>query len=426
MNMQPSEVLKPNLGTMPEPPPSYATDGAEMPFGIEEMFFSKTDKRGVIDDFNDVFVRVSGFSGEDLCGAPHKILRHPDMPKAVFWLLWTGLQNGEAVGAYVKNRTKDGRYYWVFALAAPVADGYFSVRIKPTSEIHKQVIALYEEIRAAELTEKLTAEESAQRLLQRLRDLGYPNYGWFQSAAFGLEYEARQQALKAPPMMDVVNTKVASQMTQNLQRELAALAAEFDGAEILTANMKIFAAKLDQGRAVINEVAKNYDLMLRDIQGHLKTLLALPQSGGIWSTPEGQKASFMLCGYHLLDEVVHDYEHEKIKSGDPATPEEMHQIQSLRSGYKGHSDDAVSDCVKSALTIQRRIEFLLRMVLGLSTIRIACRVEAGSLRQSAHGLDTIVGRLDDFQDRIETRMVGIQQLATDILDRIGRPQGNVK
>lgn len=419
MNMQPLEVLKPMTGTIPVSTPSFSSSGAEMPFGIEEMFFSKTDKRGVIDDFNDVFVRVSGFSGEDLCGAPHKILRHPDMPKAVFWLLWNGLQNDKAVGAYVKNKTKDGKYYWVFALAAPVSDGYFSVRIKPTSEMHEQVIALYKEIRAAELAEKLTAEQSAQRLLARLQDMGFPNYGWFQSAAFGLEYEARQTALKAPPMLDVANTKAASKMTEDLQRELAELAGEFDGAEILTANMKIFAAKLNQGRAVINEVAKNYDLMLRDIQSHLKTLLVPPKSDGIWNMPEGQRAGFMLCGYHLLNEVVHGYEAEKAASGEAVTPEDMHQLNMLRSAYKGQSDKSVDDCVKSALTVQRRIEFLLRMVLGLSTIRIACRVEAGSLRQTAHGLDTIVGRLDEFQDRIETRMVRIQQLATDILMSIG-------
>ncbi|WP_323783302.1 PAS domain-containing protein [Thalassovita sp.] len=412
MNMQPLEIVDP----VPVTALSLSTRDAEMPFGIEEMFFSKTDKRGVINAFNSVFVRVSGFDGEDLQGAPHKILRHPDMPKAVFWLLWNGLQSGHPVGAYVKNKTKDGKYYWVFALAAPVEDGYFSVRIKPSSETYLRVVDLYKEIRAAELSEDLSAEESAQRLLLRLKQMGFPNYGWFQSTAFCTEFEARQSAMKLPQMSDVVNTKKVSLLSSDLRNELNALAREFDSAEILTANMKIFAAKLDHGRATINEIAKNYDLMLRDIQSHLRTLLAPPRAGGIWASPEEQKANFMLCGYHLLDEVVKDYTRENTQNG----AEELHQIDVLRSGYKTQSAIAVDDCVKSALVIQRRIEFLLRMVLGLSTIRIACRVEAGALSQSASGLDTIIGRLDNFHDTIEARMVRIQDLVTCILQCIGK------
>ena len=420
MNMQPVEVLNPKPGTMPVPLPSVSTVDTDMPFAIEEMFFSKTDQRGVIEDFNSVFVRISGFSGDELKGAPHKILRHPDMPKAVFWLLWNGLKNGQAVGAYVKNKTKDGRYYWVFALAAPVSDGYFSVRIKPTSDMHRQVVALYKEIREAELAEKLSAEDSAKRLLQRLQELGFPNYGWFQSAACSLEFGARQRALKAPPMTDVTNTDMASQLTQELQKELGELASEFDNAEILTANMKIFAAKLNEGRATINEIAKNYDLMLRDIKSHLKSLVMPPKAAGIWETPEEKRATFMLCGYHLLNEVVAMRDERVAREAQADASAAALQLHALRAGYKLQSDRAVDDCARSALTIQRRIEFLLRMVLGLSTIRIACRVEAGTLRQSAKGLDTIVRRLDEFQDSIEERMITIQELATSILDCIGK------
>ncbi|CUH66689.1 Aerotaxis receptor [Thalassovita gelatinovora] len=414
MNMQPLE----EFSSTSKIPLSVASANSEMPFGIDEMFFSKTDKRGVIDAFNSVFLRVSGFGAEELHGAPHKILRHHDMPQAVFWLLWNGLQNGHPVGAYVKNKTKNGKFYWVFALAAPVENGYFSVRIKPSSDLYLQVVELYKEIRTAELSENLTAEESARRLLLRLAEMGFPNYSWFQSTAFCTEFEARQNAMKLPTMPDVVNTQKVSQLTSDLQHELNALAVEFDSAEILTANMKIFAAKLDQGRATINEIAKNYDLMLRDIQYHLKTLLTPPRASGIWASPEEKKANFMLCGYHLLDEVVQGYIRENAQHG----AEELHQIDMLRSGYKAQSDSAVDDCVKSALTVRRRIDFLLRMVLGLSTIRIACRVEAGSLSKSAQGLDTIIGRLDSFHDTIEARMVKIQDLVTNILQCIGKSE----
>ena len=91
----------------------------EAPFGLGEVFFSRTDQRGVIKTGNYVFKRVSNYEWEELIGAPHKIIRHPDMPKAVFWLLWDAIAKGKPVGAYVKNRAKDGLHYWVYACVVP-------------------------------------------------------------------------------------------------------------------------------------------------------------------------------------------------------------------------------------------------------------------------------------------------------------------
>jgi aerotaxis receptor len=83
----------------------------ESPFHISELFFSKTDKRGVIKSGNNVFVRVSEFDEVDLLEKPHNIIRHPDMPRTVFKLLWDTIQGGNPIGAYVKNKSKSGAYY---------------------------------------------------------------------------------------------------------------------------------------------------------------------------------------------------------------------------------------------------------------------------------------------------------------------------
>lgn len=74
---------------------------------------SKTDEKGVITYGNDYFVEISGYTEAELIGKPHNLIRHPDMPKVVFKLLWDRIQSGQQIMALVKNLAKDGRYYWV-------------------------------------------------------------------------------------------------------------------------------------------------------------------------------------------------------------------------------------------------------------------------------------------------------------------------
>jgi PAS domain S-box-containing protein len=75
---------------------------------------SDTDTKGVITYCNDYFAEISGYSKEELIGQPHSIVRHPDMPRVLFKILWDRIQSGQNFVAAVKNLAKDGRYYWVF------------------------------------------------------------------------------------------------------------------------------------------------------------------------------------------------------------------------------------------------------------------------------------------------------------------------
>jgi len=81
----------------------------------EELIISRTDLSGVITYANDTFAKISGYETGELIGKPHKIVRHPDMPKSVFKELWETLQRGESWQGIVKNRRKDNGYYWVHA-----------------------------------------------------------------------------------------------------------------------------------------------------------------------------------------------------------------------------------------------------------------------------------------------------------------------
>jgi PAS domain S-box-containing protein len=124
--------------------------GKECPFGEEELIVSKTNLKGHITYANDVFLRLSKFSRKELIGAPHSLIRHPDMPRCVFKLLWDTIEAKQEIFAYVLNMARDGDHYWVFAHVTPTFDaqrniiGYHSNRRKPNPEQVAKVKGLYE------------------------------------------------------------------------------------------------------------------------------------------------------------------------------------------------------------------------------------------------------------------------------------------
>ena len=121
----------------------------ESMFGEDEIIVSKTDMKGRVTYANDVFCRVAEMTTEELIGEPHSIIRHPDMPRAVFKLLWDTLAAGEEIFAYVKNMSKTGKYYWVFAHVTPSVDefgevnGYHSNRRLPDRKEIEAISGIY-------------------------------------------------------------------------------------------------------------------------------------------------------------------------------------------------------------------------------------------------------------------------------------------
>jgi len=86
----------------------------EIKLDPKRYLVSETDLKGVITYGNDYFMEIAGYSKEEIIGESHNIIRHPDMPRIVFKLLWDTIQKGSNINAVVKNLAKDGRYYWVF------------------------------------------------------------------------------------------------------------------------------------------------------------------------------------------------------------------------------------------------------------------------------------------------------------------------
>lgn len=126
--------------------------GQERFFHEDEVIVSKTDPRGIITYANQVFLRVAGYREEEVLGRPHNIIRHPEMPRSVFKLLWDKLKKKEEVFAYVINQTKGGDYYWVFAHVTPSTDrrgnvvGYHSNRRVPSRRAVDTISDIYREL----------------------------------------------------------------------------------------------------------------------------------------------------------------------------------------------------------------------------------------------------------------------------------------
>ncbi|MFT5835823.1 MAG: PAS domain S-box-containing protein [Sulfurimonas sp.] len=137
----------------------------ELTFDENEIIVSKTDTKGIITYGNSLFLKLAGYTEKELLGAPHNIIRHPDMPKVVFKLLWETLNQGKEIYAYVINRAKNGDSYWVFANVTPSYDkngkviGYYSVRRKPSQKTLHIIKPLYKQLLNAEKNGGINASE---------------------------------------------------------------------------------------------------------------------------------------------------------------------------------------------------------------------------------------------------------------------------
>jgi PAS domain S-box-containing protein len=131
--------------------------GNEQFFGEDEIIVSKTNPKGHLTYCNDVFLRMAGYTEKECLGQPHSMIRHPEMPRCIFGLLWETIQDGREIFAYVMNRCKNGDHYWVNAHVTPSRNGagnivgYHSSRRVPDRQILEgTIMPLYKDLLAEE------------------------------------------------------------------------------------------------------------------------------------------------------------------------------------------------------------------------------------------------------------------------------------
>lgn len=162
----------------------------EVRYSASEELVSTTDLRGVITYANDAFCKIAGYAKDELTGKNHNLVRHPDMPAAAFADLWQKLKQGESWRGIVKNRCKDGRYYWVDAFVTPIFQqdklvGYQSVRVKPDSQALQRAEQCYPAMLVGKTPSDWRSNFGLKRLLAALLTTLVIGAGsWYFGAAF--------------------------------------------------------------------------------------------------------------------------------------------------------------------------------------------------------------------------------------------------
>ena len=167
------------MATLNRPIPS----DRELDWDKTKVILSKTDAKGAILYANEAFIDISGYDEYELIGQSHNVIRHPDMPKVIFKVLWDTIQKGENIHAIVKNMSKSGRYYWVITDFKTILNdsgeitSYFATRKSIPSEVITKFIGpLYSKLLHIEEASGVTAAEEYLKGFLEERNKTYTEY----------------------------------------------------------------------------------------------------------------------------------------------------------------------------------------------------------------------------------------------------------
>lgn len=376
------------------------TENNEAEFTFSELIYSRTCQRGLIRSGNSVFRRMTGIPWQDLIGAPHRVIRHPDMPKGFFWLFWQMLKAGEPAVGYVKNRKADGSYYWVLAAAMPCEDGYFSLRLRPSSPLFDRLRSEYAALREREHREGLTPEASAQILLGRLAEMGFASYDAFAAQALATEISSRDRQLRRP--VDRSTEALASLLSLLVETlsEQARLVSQFSDLILLPVNMRLVAARLEPQGGPISQISVNYKNASEEISRRLAEFVS--GKGNICGQmATAVRRSLILAGTSRLQaELVEFYNQtdylERVSENEERRVEGKVLARVIRdSGETAQA--SLKEAGKLASVLSEASMDLRRMILGLDTIRILARVESRKTQDSQAALTATIDRIDEVQ-----------------------------
>ncbi|NUN06579.1 MAG: PAS domain-containing protein [Bdellovibrio sp.] len=391
----------------------------ESTFGFDEFFFSTTDKRGVIRYGNDVFARVSVYPKESMLGAPHSLIRHPDMPRAVFKEFWNFLTQGKPVGAYVKNLAGNGSYYWVFAFVFPIADGYLSIRFKPSSEMFARVQGIYKEVLELE-QQGHSLEESHSYLLKRVKDAGFTDYENFMLKAVLEELKARASQVQDSVISSEVKeattianvTKSATRKlsevfeklrgfqnaNESLEDNINKLELGFQQLKFISINMKIAAAKFGEMASSLGVVSHEFSILSGTIEKHLSGLGGFIQTLSEVTQKCVMRAAALNVQMLMVDFFVRE-SIAKMESSKYAF-EEMLQNQKdfsdLFTQYCQNLEGEFLELNKNIFVIDAEIVEVAKFVTGLEVVRQIGAIESTRTSEIKESFSHYLIAMDDF------------------------------
>ena len=390
----------------------------EVTFEPHELFFSRTDERGVILFGNDVFQRTSHYSWDELSGAPHKIVRHPDMPRAVFYVLWEALKSGAPIGAYIKNRAKNGQPYWVFAIITPISSGFLSVRLKPQSELKHKIIEVYDRIRATENSQKLEPGDSAALFLEEIKALGFKDYSTFIAHALSKEVAARNDFMERADNTAVGRYRNMLDALSRIEGSSTKIVTGFANIKTSPINMGVVAAQMGQKALPLSVISQSFSDMIEEIRNGIAAFVARADT----VAAEIHNGLFVTCANQIQNEMI-----DIFGTGDDpdAIEAEGKFLAELEHRYL---ESGLQHMVEEITQFHNTCKRLTRTLSGLSVTSIIGQIESARIGQQGGGIDDIMGQLDGFQDRTRKELASIQDdshILRDALEQeIASARGN--
>lgn len=398
-----SETLRPSNGAAP--------------FEATDLLFSRTDDRGVIKAVNRVFQRVAAIPWEVLLGAPHKIIRHEDMPKAVFWLVWEALKSGQPTGVYLKNRTYDGLYYWVFATLSPIEGGYISTRVKPCDKILPKLEPIYANLRAQERMENYVPSDGAQDFLESLQELGYPDYSAFMSHAICTELREYSNATRKMPAAQMRPLRRALEHVSQLQIHAEKLFRNLSALRSTPVNMRLTAARIEGSSGPVGLMAHNYATVLQEVEDWLRQFLDKTSGDLEKITATTRKAAFDFANSQAQIMAIEQFASESVPEFADQVEAEMVILSKAAAQMELRANESLSQVQQLALSLDWAIRDMRRGCAGLNATRMMCKAESARLH-GAGGLGAIVEKLDAVQIDTEEQASVILDASMRLLDEI--------
>lgn len=389
---------------------SADSSATEVRFAAESIITSATDPRGVIQFANDKFIEVGGYPLEELINAPHKILRHPDMPKGVFYLMWECLKAGQPVCTYVKNKTKSGGYYWVLAVVTHTENGYLSARIRPGTELFETTKEMYATLRQEETDKNLTPEQSGVRLLEMIKEAGYPTLEAYGIAALDMEFKNRNiiepGLVNSFALMDELAVII-----KDMQDLVNSIEQGFERVRGEPVNLRILAGRLEGAGAALGTISQNYDAMAKEMHG-LVGRLHDPENGSLvqmYSAVSQGRWSMQIA--QLLGEAYGNCSEAEAENEGCLMLKDHHERLQQRSRSRLIE---ISSIGKSIPDICRSLR---RRINGLDVVKLLCKVESGRMRDVDSGLDGIIARLENFHDNTDRHLADLSAKASQVTQK---------
>lgn len=384
-------------------------------FSLDDLFFSRTDTRGVIQSGNTVFQRVSEFDWDGLLKAPHKIVRHPEMPKGVFQLIWDTLKSGEPTGGYIQNKRKVGDPYWVFAYITPVTDGYLSVRLKPSSDEFQKIAPLYAELLEYENDDDVTPELSKKRLIEMLKDLGFDDYKQFFYQSLVRELNSRNTLLGRPPNGPVQQLAKILETWGKVTELCMRIDTRYTEISETAQNLQIQAVRLGERGKSLAVIAEQFQQTATALQKSLSEFLNESQA----VTSYVEESAFGAGASRILDELRLDFDVHSVLKDEAGTAHERDVLDTVAAIYSDNARKALENLRNQVLQFNSVSLSVTQHITSLTVTRVMCEIETAPLGKEYSGITGAIQALESF-----TESSGLS--ITEIRQALAKVEGDIK